>query len=150
MLIDSMNHNQRDQSQAAISMESIKRYETVIESLNKKIEYLELSAKNNGMDSRDLNWAVYHKFNKDLKSRLAFINQIMDWKQFASNVLENKNQFKPLNPQSSKWASLTSAVLKEEAFCRDHFTVTKSPLVEVMEEAYFPIINCQEHFQMYE
>ena len=101
------------------------------------------------MDARDLNWAVYHKFNKDLKSRLSFINQIMDWKQFSQDVLENKTKFNVLK-SGSKWGSLTSAVLQEEAFCRDHFSVTKSPLVEVMEEAYFPIINCQEHFEMYE
>ena len=74
-----------------MTIESIKRYEGVIESLNKKIQYLEMQAQKaqvDGQDGGNLDWIVYHKFNKNLRERFKFIDRIMDWNSFAEDLTE--------------------------------------------------------------
>lgn len=40
--------------------------------------------------------------------------------------------------------------MEEEAMSREHFNVSKSNLVEIMEQAYFPLIDIQEHSDLYQ
>ena len=46
--------------------------------------------------------------------------------------------------------TLTARILEEEALSREHFNVSKSSLVEIMEQAYFPLIDIQEHAELYQ
>lgn len=46
-------------------------------------------------------------------------------------------------------SSLTDAALEEEAMAKEHFSVSKSALTEILEQAYFPLIDCQEHSELY-
>ena len=32
---------------------------------------------------------------------------------------------------------------------KEHFSVSKSGLTEILEQAYFPLIDCQEHADLY-
>lgn len=78
-----------------MTLESIKRYEQVIESLNKKIQLMEVVSKKSHLDAADeanLNWLVYHKYNKNLKERMQFVNSVMDWNKFAEDTLEQKDK----------------------------------------------------------
>ena len=39
--------------------------------------------------------------------------------------------------------------LEDEAFAKEHFVVTKSPLYQIMEDTYFPCVDIHEHVDMY-
>lgn len=93
LMIDSMNNQSSAKSSGQQNFDSIKRYESVIETLNKKIQYMEISAQKSQISSQDgdnLDWMVYHKFNKNLKDRLRFINKIMDWTVFSDDLTGQK------------------------------------------------------------
>ena len=132
--------NSKNQAQGNLTIESIKRYENVIESLNKKIQYLEIAAQKSNLDGKDehkLDWLVYHKYNKNLKERLTFINRVMDWNQFAEELTQqNDKQFKQRN-----FNSYGSELLQDEAMSKEHFAVSKSSLIDIMEQVYFPVID---------
>lgn len=56
---------------------------------------MEATTKKSSLDTTDeanLNWLVYHKYNKNLKERMQFVNSIMDWKRFASDTVEQKEK----------------------------------------------------------
>ena len=46
--------------------------------------------------------------------------------------------------------ALTKRILEEEHLAKEHFSVSKSGLMEIMEEAYFPLIDIQEHDDLYQ
>jgi len=56
-----------------------------------------MSAQKSQMDSQDgsnLDWIVYHKFNKNLKERFKFIDRILDWKTYSEDLTEQKDKFR--------------------------------------------------------
>ena len=73
LLLENMNSKQKQNNNPMMTIESIKRYEIVIEQLNQKVKTLEATnAKSNLNDQNveNLDWLVYHKYNKNLKTRL--------------------------------------------------------------------------------
>ena len=113
---------------------------------------MEASSKKSSLDTTDdtnLNWLVYHKYNKSLKERMQFVNSIMDWKRFAEDTVEQKEKRVNMRNSSNLYTSLTDATLDEEAMAKEHFAVSKSALTEILEQAYFPLIDCQEHAELY-
>jgi len=95
------------------TIESIKRYESVIESLNKKIQYLE----NQSSDGANLDFIVYHRFNQNLKDRFQFIERILDWSTFSTDVTENKLGYR------NNWKNKEgNPHLHDEANAKQHFS----------------------------
>jgi len=53
---------------------------------------------------------------------------------------------------SNRWlkaAQFANPNLLEEANAKNHFSIQKSPLQEIIEDVYFPVINPQEHADMH-
>lgn len=106
--------------------------------MNKKIQYLE------GQDGGNIDHIAFTKFNGKIKERFLFIERILDWNTFSQDIKENKvghrNNWKnkESNPQ-----------LHEETNAKLHFAAQKSQLHEILEDVYFPVIDCQEHENMY-
>lgn len=115
----------------------------MIESLNKKIQYLEIAASKSNLDGKDgqnLDWLVYHKYNKNLKERLVFINRVMDWNEFSEELTQqNEKKFKQRNHNS--YGGDVGASLHDEAMAKEHFAVSTSNLMDIMEQVYFPVID---------
>lgn len=116
----------------AYTIESIKRYEGVIESLNKKIHFLE----NQSVDGSNLDFLVYHRFNQNLRERFQFIERILDWNTFSGDVTENKLGYR--NNWKNKEANQH---LHDEANSKQHFAAQKSSLTEILDDVYFPLID---------
>jgi len=75
----------------------------------------------------------------------------MNWKKFADDVVNNKASPKSsIIGSANPYMTLTKRILEEEALAKEHFAVSKSSLVEIMEEAYFPLIDVQEHNELYQ
>lgn len=80
----------------------------------------------------NVDWMIYNKYNKNLKERFKFINKIMDWNTFADDLIGQKNKFMSGN-DNSPWKNLTNEVLQDEAMAKEHFSVSKSGLMDIME-----------------
>lgn len=52
-------------------------------------------------------------------------------------------------PSSSPWKSMNNELLQDEAMAKEHFAVSKSSLIDVMEQVYFPVIDINEHDELY-
>ena len=85
-MIDQMNNKAQPQ------IESIQKYEQIIEQLNKKIKLLEMSAEHLGKsdekDPTNFNMMVFNRFNKNLKSRFQFIDNILNWQNFTEDLTQ--------------------------------------------------------------
>ena len=65
--------------QSGMTSQDIINYENKISELNKKIEILETAGAQNSkgdQNASNLDFLVYHKFNKNLKDRFEFISKI--------------------------------------------------------------------------
>lgn len=94
-----------------MTIESIKRYEVVIEQLSEKVKTLEASnAKSNLNDQNvdNLDWLVYHKYNQNLKARLTFLDRILDWKKFSADLISGK---KETSMKMNPWAHTAQLIL---------------------------------------
>ena len=66
----------------------------------------------------------------------------MDWTDFAENLLnrDNKNIF-----GNNQWGrvgnKLANPHLEEETNAKNHFSIQKTTLSEILEEVYFPVIS---------
>jgi len=69
----------------------------------------------------------------------------MNWTKFADDVVNQRSVHKTgIMASSNPYAALTRKILDEEALSKEHFAVSKSSLVEIMEDAYFPLIDIHE------
>ena len=86
MLMEKMN---MPNPSSQINHETIIQYENQIAELRKTIQILETAGAQNVGDkgSQDLEYLVYHRFNKNLNARLQFISRIIDWKEFSDGIL---------------------------------------------------------------
>lgn len=91
---------------------------------------------------------VYAAFNKDLKKRLKFISNLIEWDDWADELIDG--EVKPAKKANKMWADENGAKkCKDGEMADEHFCASKSDLMMIMEKVYFPVIDCQEHDQQY-
>lgn len=85
----------------------------------------------------DLDKAVFETFNKDLKKRLEFVGKVLDWERFGESLKgkSRSNGFKP--------------TVQDGELTEEHFTFSKSNLNYLMDKVYFPVIDAQEHLNLF-
>jgi PleD family two-component response regulator len=92
----------------------------------------------------ELEQQVYHAFNKDLKKRLHFISNIIEWDDWADVLIDG--EMKPQKAAKKQWLA-ENGVRKcaDGEMANEHFSSSKSDLQLVMEKVFFPVIDVQEH-----
>lgn len=84
---------------------------------------------------------VYHAFNKDLKKRLKFISNIIEWDEWADELIEG--EISPAKRAQKEWlAEHGVKIVKDGEMADEHFCSSKSELGMIMEKVYFPVIDC--------
>ena len=94
--------------------DTVQHYETIIDGLNKKIQYLENQSNQDGVN---IDLIAFNAFNGKIKDRFLFIERIMDWTTFAQDIKENKIGHR--NNWKHKEANHT---LHEETNAKQHFS----------------------------
>jgi glyoxylate utilization-related uncharacterized protein len=96
----------------------------------------------------ELEQQVYHAFNKDLKKRLNFIANIIEWDDWADEVIDG--EMKPAKAAKKQWLQENGVrKCKDGEMADEHFCASKSELGMIMERVYFPVIDVQEHDQLF-
>ena len=84
---------------------------------------------------------VYHAFNKDLKRRLKFISDLIEWDDWADELIDG--EIKPARAAQKKWLEENGVKrVKDGEMAGEHFCASKSELGMIMEKVYFPVIDC--------
>ena len=96
-------------------------------------------------DPENLLSIIYEAFNNDLKGRLRFVEQIHKWQRLGDKI-HGKDQ--GLLPEASD--SFHDCKLEDGEMAHEHFHSTKSELTKIMENVYFPVIDCHEHDNLHE
>lgn len=121
----------------------------VIAELNKKIEILTYQLRRAEGQSTNSNMALekqaYNEFNRDIKGRLRFVNKLLDFQKLADEVAGKNPKKKELN----FFQKIGKSIIQDGELASEHFAATKSELSNLMEAAYFPVIDCQEHEDLY-
>lgn len=100
----------------------------------------------NAMDNTyDIQKKVYYAFNKDLKKRLAFISNLIEWDEWADVLIDNEERNTSF--RGKKRPSQTPRV-KDGELANEHWAASKSELAQIMMKVYFPVIDVQEHDQI--
>lgn len=94
----------------------------------------------------ELETQVYHAFNKDLKKRLKFISNLIEWDDWADEIIDG--EVKPAKKARNLYTEDNIRRCKDGEMADEHFCASKSELGLIMEKVYFPVIDCQEHDQM--
>lgn len=120
-----------------------------ISELNKKIEMLtyQLKRSEEQLKSKevDLEKVAYQRFRNDIKGRLRFIDKLMDFNKLSNEVNGVVPKKKPLN----FFQKIGKAIIEDGQLAHEHFTASKSELGKLMEAAYFPVVDCQEHNELF-
>ena len=85
----------------------------------------------------DLDKVIFDAFNNDLKKRLDFIGRVLDWQRFEE-AAKGRGDMDTFNP-----------TVQDGELTAEHFTYSKSNLNNLMDRVYFPVIDAQEHLDMY-
>ena len=73
----------------------------------------------------------------------------MDWTQFSEDLINGTNDKSLPKNAWMRTAIMANPNLLDEANAKNHFSIQKSGLQEVLENVYFPVVNPQEHVDMY-
>jgi hypothetical protein len=96
----------------------------------------------------ELEQNVYQAFNKNLKKRLQFIANLIEWDEWADELIDG--EVKPERAAKKQWLEKHGVKkCKDGEMADEHFCASKSELALIMEKVYFPVIDCQEHDQQF-
>lgn len=94
-------------------------------------------------ETYDIEKKVYYAFNKDLKKRLNFIANLIEWDEWADVLIDGEDRKLGTNRRGQR-AQNTPRV-KDGELANEHWAASKSELSQMMMKVYFPVIDIQEH-----
>lgn len=84
---------------------------------------------------------VYSAYNKDLKKRLKFISNLIEWDDWADEIIDG--EIKQSKKARKMWTDENGVKkCKDGEMADEHFCASKSELGMIMEKVYFPVIDC--------
>lgn len=111
------------------------------EKLSFQIGILEKTIKEGVQNLTQMEHLAYKTFNTDLKSRLKFADNLLDWQRFGDKLTGSENFYNMKNIQ----ALIGRKIISDGQLADEHFAASKSELQILMEKVYFPVIYCSEH-----
>ena len=117
--------------------QSIEYLQKQVKELNQKVDYYKAKSQQS-YDPNHLEKVLYDAFNNNLKGRLKFINSVHEWQRLGDRV-----QGKDTGVYGDSFADHCN--VEDGELAHEHFNVTRSELSKIMENAYFPVVDCHEH-----